>query len=604
MIATFRSAVALTAKELQHHALALSFIGIWSVLMVPFAFVIALSSGGTSFVAAGTGLAYYYGPIAVLLIVRRLVIQEYEDGTIRFLDALPAPAWLQFLVKAGVGWIASVGLAWLIAVPLLLFASMREFVTVVWFLQLMFAIALYISAWLALTFAVAHTGRFRHWIWMVVFLLMGSFLESDWQTWTWHAALGGGADATRHAAPWLGFAVTAGWAVATGLIALFLATFRGGSLPAAAFKSASTRERVNGASLVLALYLVVEVLPEAGPGTLNGHDTLPQASPLVHHAGDVGAWPSATRSALHDLEQLATLDPPTRVVLYADYDRPDPDAPGPRVRWKLWDRDEVLVRVRSEPTVADAARVIDAVLEQRSAGLATLAADRGFAADGLGLFVVEPANDRALAERRAALAVRQGLTAVDLEDWEAIRGRFGADIAAGVGAIGLTVLEGDALGPWLETHLLRVLPESGLASARLGRVNDIAGLTSEQHREAWWAALEAAADRRQEEISVIPEWSGEVALSEESWSNLDLAWWVEDISAYDVELVARPTDPVRGRPMTLEPTYRALVMPLLGSPTGETPTWFGAGDRVWVHLRTWEPLIGGWVTTPRTVVNP
>lgn len=605
MIAVVRSGVALTLKEVQHHALAFAFVGLWSAMMVPVAVSVSLANGGTSFAASATGLAYYYGPIVALLVVRRLVIQEYEDGTIRFLDALPAPAWLQFVVKCAVGWVATLGIGLGISLPVLAFATLRELVTVGWFAQLTLAIVLYLTGWLALTFAIAHTGRFRHWIWMSLFLLMGSTFEADWQLVTWHAALGLPADATRHEVPWSGFAITSAWTAGLGALAAFLATFRGGALPAAAFRSASTRERVIGTAWVLALEVVVEVWGEVGPGTLNGWENLEEARPGVLVVGEVGDWPAAARQALDDLEALAPLDPPTTLVLAADHAAPRAP-PGPGVRGDRFDRDQVLVRVGGAPTVADRARLVDVVVDQRSAGLAVDVYDRGFAVDGLGLFLAEPEGDRRVAERRVALALRFGLEADDLRDWGALRARLGPDLAAGVGAIGLEVAarlgSRQRVGAWLGTWVLPVLPETTLAPLRLGRVgSDLAGVQAEVLFPAWWEALRAVPAERAEEVAHV-EALAPTFSSADGLSPFDVGWSLSTPPRPGTELVVEPLDPLRGRPTRFEDSYRTLVVPA-ETLRGWTPTWVPATGSVWVHLRHWEPVIQGWIQSPRAELS-
>lgn len=600
MIPLLRSGRALLLKEVHHHALAFAFVAAWSGLMVPLALATAFAGGGTSFVASGVGLAYYYGPIVVLLVVRRLVIQEYEDGTVRFLDALPAPAWLQFAVKVAVGWVTVVGITLASAAPVLALAALRELVTAGWYLQLAFAIVLYQTGWLALTFAVALTGRFRHWIWIALFVLGGVALDGEWQLGTWHAALGLPADATRHEVPWAGFAVTAAWTVALAAVAATLATFQGGALPAAAFRSGSTRERVTGAAWVLALYLVVEVWGETGAGTLVGWEVVPEAQPGVRALGAVGSWPEAARDALDALEAVAPLDPPTTLILAADH--ADPAAgPGPGVRRDRFDRDRAMLRVRGEPTVADRARLVDAVVDQRSAGLAEHALDRGFAVDGLGLYVAERAGERALAEKRAAVAVQHGLRAADLEDWAALRDRFGADLAAGVGAVGLDVLarlgSREAVGAWVGAWILPVLPETTLAPLRLGRVGDeVAGVDRAALHRAWWEALEAAQEARGWQVTHVAPLVAALSV-EQHTSAFDVAWELDAEPPVGVELVVELLDPIRGRAMRFEDDHRVLRREVR-SARGRAPTWFRPDDHVRVHLRRWEPSIEGWLQGP------
>lgn len=608
MITVLRSAFALTLKEVQHHLLAVFFIAVWSVMMVPIAIVSALTAGGTSFAAAAVGLAYYYGPIVVMLVVRRIVVQEYEDGTIRFLDALPAPAWLQLFVKVAVGWTAVVGIVLGISLPMLGFAALREFVTFGWFLQLSAAITLYATAWLAMTMTVAQTGRFRHWIWLSMLVFVGSAdLGTDWQHYSMLAALATTADATRHAFPWLDFLFSLAWTGLFAVTTLFLAVFRGGAIPAALFKSGDTRHRVTGTSWILALYIAVEVFPEVGAGTLNGWQHLKTPHEGIRVVGDARLWPDAARDTLDALDALHPLDPPTDLVLAADQTRLD-TPPGPRITKDLWDRDELIVRVHGRPSTGDRARLVDMILDQRSAGMLAFAMDRAFAADGLGLYLAEPPGDRPLAERRAAIALRDGLTREDLGDWEALEARHGDDIAAGVGAIGLVAAESmgsrDKLGAWVGDTLLPVLPESTAAASMLGHVGARpAGVERSALHARWWALLQEVAAARADEIADLPDLEVTVSAPEDSRSNLDIAWVSANPLPLDAELRVQPLDPLRGRPVPFESDYRELVLPLRRQSQGQTVTWIDGTDGARATVRVWVPELDGWIVSGWTEVH-
>ena len=128
-----RAAGALAAKEVGHHWIPFLVMGVWSCLMIPITVAMSLDMGSVSFTSGAASLAYYYGPLVVFIVVRRLVVIEYVDKTNQFLEALPAPAWLRLAVKSVVGWCAIVLISSVYIVPLMSIAAYREFVTLTWF---------------------------------------------------------------------------------------------------------------------------------------------------------------------------------------------------------------------------------------------------------------------------------------------------------------------------------------------------------------------------------------------------------------------------------------------------------------------------------------
>ena len=268
------------------------------------------------------------------------------------------------------------------------------------------------------------------------------------------------------------------WTLWFGLAAL-LATWHGGAVPARCFRASSTRERVTGASVVLFVLLLIEVLPEVGLSRMSGWETLPSEHG-AHVIGDVGDWPRAVDAA----RTRAGVPLSARLVLAQSYEEP---GTGPRALCDQLDAAQVIVRVRQTPRAGDVARVLDCLVFQHGSGISSLPTRQHFAVDGVGLWAADPTGE--LIDLRAAVALREGLTRSLLADWTSLRQQLGPDLAAAVGAVGLRVLDDEEREPWLRDVVLRRVPWSTLALFGVGEAPDIASLTPEEHLERWWRAL-------------------------------------------------------------------------------------------------------------------
>ena len=598
-----RSAAALFVKESLHHGAAFFGLSIWSALMVPLALGAVLSQGGTSIMSGASGLTYYYMPCVIFLVVGRLVVTEREDGTVQFMNALPATLSLRLATKIAVG----LPLVWFInasmVVPLMSLSALREFVTLGWFVQVLGMQLLYSTCWFALCLLVAHTGRFRHWIWMsLLAIVMTESLPEDWQSWTWHASLAQSIDLTRHQFPWSDLLISFAWLGATTAGAFMLATFRGGSLTDSVFRGISNRERTTGTALVLALYLSLEVVPEMGFGSLHGWDSLPSHHPNVHYVGTVGDWPDATAAILEVVHDWAPDAPPSRVILSEDYTPTKVDLEPHLHADDRWDRDELIVRVSGPVTTGDKARLVQAILDQRSAKMLSLNPGIGYAYDGLGLYLVEQTDRRKLAQMRSAVAVSRGLRADDLTDWASVRNTYGADVAAGVGALGLVALESCGTSNAVQTLardlLLPVLPENtwGALQTAVFRSEDF-GCSTEQWHQDWWQRLQNAQDTRSAGLQAATEWMGTLESSGPDEPRRSVSWHLERIDPDRVTLVLNRSDPLRGHPI---PYSESTFTRTLHTTSGRTDTPYTPSDGLEGYLRVWSPelqghVISGWM---------
>lgn len=593
-----RSATALLVKESLHHGAAFFGLSIWSALMVPLALSIVLSQGGTSIMSGATGLTYYYMPCVIFLVVGRLVVTEREDGTVQFMNALPATLSLRLAAKIAVGlpfvWVINTAMV----LPLMTLSALREFVTLGWFVQVLGMQLFYSTCWFSLCLFVAHAGRFRHWIWMsLLAVAMTEALPEDWQSWTWHASLAQSIELTRHQFPWSDVVTSFAWLAVTTAGAFLLATFRGGSLTDGVFRGISNRERTTGTALVLALYLTLEVVPEMGHGSLYGWDSLPSHHPDVHHVGEVDDWPLAAKEILDVIHDWAPSEPTSRVILAQGYAPARTNLEPHLQADDRWDRDELLVRVNGPVTTGDKARLVQAILDQRSAKMLALNPRVGFAYDGLGLYLVEPSDRRQLAQMRSAVAVTKGLRAEDLTDWSALRNTYGKDVAAGVGAIGLVALEScgnsDAVPTVARDLLLPVIPENtwGVLQAAEFHSEDY-GCSTEAWRRDWWQRLQKAHDTRIQGLQAVTGWVGTLDSTGPDEQRRSVSWQLERIDPDRVTLVLNRTDPLRGHPI---PYSESTFTRELQAISGRTDTPFAPSDGLEGYLRVWAPEIQGHV---------
>lgn len=601
--ALLRSGVALLLMELRQHLGTALLLAMLTVPAMFIGLIFAMAQGGASVAAVGAGVVYYWMPIPVLVLMQRLVVHERADGTHSFLAALPPPMWLRLTVKLIVGLALLELMSSAALLTVLAIAWLREIITLAWVAQLVVQAGVYVAAWSAVTLAATHLGRFRSWFWLV---LLGSLELFDddtrWQAWTWLAALAAPTDAGRHAVPWAGLGVSAAYTLGALLIAYALAGWRGGALPAAWFRESSTRDRVAGASLVLLWMLIAEVLPEVGRPELHGWELVPEAvaGDARVRSFDPALQPHAVAllRALDHLDAWAGPGARTTIALTPEAHGPTP----PEAPVRVWDADDATLVLRvAGPANADfVARAVDGLLEQRSSGLLAHAADRAWLRDGLGLYLAELGQEPILAKRRAAWAVRDGLDRAALADWREVRRRYGADVAAGIAALGVRAWVDEAgearTGAVVQAALLT--PRSGGPASVLGLYRSKPDLGDEEAlRERWWQHVADATDLPYED-DALPE----VLLfrSPAELSNLDLGYTAAAALPAGAELIARELDPVRGVFLKDSPVWRSPI----AAPTGVVPTWAAEWSAVEATVSVWSEaqqahLITGWVEVSR-----
>ncbi|MEL6346948.1 MAG: hypothetical protein AAFV53_27795 [Myxococcota bacterium] len=579
------AATSLLRKDLQQHAwIALPLV----VLTMPAAaigFVLILAEGGASFVSAGLGLVYYWMPILVLIITRRIIAQEHLDGTQRFLMGLPPPAWLVVLVKLLLG-SAMVLLIGVTPTTLILaVASLRELMTIGWFLQLHVQCAAYLLAWFAVAASIAQLGRYRMWVWLSLFLLNIWMVDSQlaWGD-LWLAPLSDPFDATRAFIPWTNLATGLAWIIGGAGVTMALGSYRGGSIPAALYGPSSTRDQIAGASAVIGLLLAIEVLPEVGRPEMAGWETFP----TVEDRASVRL--SAERVRPHAEQLDAALRRLTaRLGRAIDYEAvlvPAPRTPlRPLPSTRIWRADDQRVIIRpNHPTsagfVADALR---ALLNARSDGQLQHDPDRRWMLDGVALAAAE-GEAPTIGPLRAAFAVEHGLTRAALDDWKQVERTFGEDIAAGVAAAGVEALTA-RLGD----------PDAGslLADAVLDQGGDLSRVDAAM-RDAWFARLQDQHQQHRSQLGDTPPLTATIWRLSRT-PGVWLRWVTDEPVRPETELRVEPLSPVRSVYFTGAEDHR------LRGEEGTVYTWADPQRAVDVTLIRYVPqmqgvIISGWET--------
>ncbi len=238
--------VALLRKELRHHGLAL------------FGFALLLAGGLTMSVAfvldehigtmltAGTAFAYYAVPLLAMFVNSRLVVLEREDRTHELLASLPIPPALITTLRYALGLliVEAAGVASVLVVAALV--TRHELVHPLWLLQVLVQVALYLFAWQSVAFFVAHVGRYRWVVWVAWMFLSeagAAVWPSLWTSWLWHGVLVDPIVHSRLAFPWHAVPAALLWGVGGLVGALWLATWRGGALPARWFRLTPGRDK-------------------------------------------------------------------------------------------------------------------------------------------------------------------------------------------------------------------------------------------------------------------------------------------------------------------------------------------------------------------------
>jgi hypothetical protein len=289
-VTLLRAVFALVTKYVVHHGPALFGAGVLTVAAVLSGWVLVLAEEQTSLLSAATGAIYYIGPMLVLFVVDRSFARDQVDGTSEFLAALPLGSALRLGVPFALGllWVSIIAEGILLSTAL--FATRREGVPFLWLLQLHAQCGLYLFAWYALAFGVVHTGRWRWLVWWLVFNIafgISGWAPEPFRTVFWHAVLADPIEQSRSIPPLDAVPITGAWALGGIALGLFLALWRGGSLPARWFAAADARQRsmlVVGAVLGPVLgSLIDETAPV--PDTWRRLDPLPAEHADIRVAG-------------------------------------------------------------------------------------------------------------------------------------------------------------------------------------------------------------------------------------------------------------------------------------------------------------------------------
>lgn len=582
---------ALLYKELQQHGAAIvAALTLVGSILVCLWFTALWEDEVTLLQSAHTLVAYVL-PALVLFVDGRLVVHDHDEGTHEFLAALPIDPVVRTLVRFGVGLVVIEATVTAVLLSTALVASRREGVPIAWLLQLGAQLGLYAAAWHGVAFGLAHLGNVRWLAWWTLLIsgtLAGTLFGASTFSVFWFGLVTDGPDRTRLAPPWDAVPLTLAWMAAGTLLAVGLASWRGGALLEQTFRPITADRRARQIGIGVALMLASSVLEEQAPreDTWVTLPVVPSARATIRVAASDGdpLWAVGTgaAAALDALGAEIGVERWPPVVLLRSRAEPGrravrvaPDDENERARVLLVDPDhpvDDLVR-----------RVVGEALVHRLAGLARWDADARWIADAAGAWWL--GTDRALLSERAALGA--GTASLATADWYALVARVGPDTASGVGWAGLIALEGalgreavlDRIGAVLAPDRATRWPD-GLVLRRTTRPG-WTGLDPERLAALWEAELGRVAapvipalpslTLATEEGAVLARWSvaaPEGAVLETAVVDGLQRDWLPD----DPTEVAPLPDDARELQLRVDPRSRVLGRIVLDTPTGQIAT--------------------------------
>lgn len=306
-----RALLALLAKELQQHTLAV-LAGAGLVLAVALARIgVVLESAGPSLVQAAGDTVLVALPAFALFLGERLVAQERSSGTHAFLDALPMPPSLRFMVPWALGALATSAVTAVVVALTAAIAAHREGIPEPWLLQVFLQTQLYALASFGVAFALTHLGSLRILCWWLFFVLVaglaGQGLDPT-RTVLWTRTLMQPLDAARAHPDHVGVGIAALWLAASFLVGIGIATWRGGAWPRALFRPVSSRGFGLQVLVAILAPLTFEVgfsmRPPESAAVWDAVPRVPVAGVDLRVAGrDPALW-AVGRAAAEDLAEL------------------------------------------------------------------------------------------------------------------------------------------------------------------------------------------------------------------------------------------------------------------------------------------------------------
>lgn len=579
--------LALVWKEVQHHLFAV----VGFVVLVLGGLIISLTftldQEMPTLLVAATGWVYYAIPLLCMFVFGRLIVQEREDGTHEMLASLPLPPALLGMVRwsLAVSLITPLSVIGLLGVAVVV--SRHEVIGGGWLLQLCGQVALYATAWCSVCFLVGHLGRFRWIVWLGGLELVWAIGEqwpALWGTYLWHGVLIDPITVTRLLPPWGAVPAAVGWTVGGLVGGLWLASWRGGVLPARWFEPGYARGTVVTAIAVC--WVVGTVIEQAadvsGPPTGSGGSALStevaaaEGKPLHH----VAAEASATLDAL--ASEIGVEAWPWALVVSARDLRAPTLADG---------ASPIRVAVDRAALEEDAIRgMIGDVLFTRTGAFVFRDPDASWVVRGAAAWLRPP--DRLL-PARAGWAV--GYTSAPPLEALSDLGIYVGEAWAWAGLLALEDLGGRPAVLAALGHVLRPRPAQHLLGAvtmrvtlRDGWLERVTGVPPDRLRDRWEARLRPLAAER-------PAWPALSRAPDRGTVIVD----IEGAPAPGDQLCWVTVDPLRRAPHWLD-NEDCLVLPDGASSVG---LLVDPRARVAVRVSRFDPAAGAPVSAPWTVLE-
>lgn len=531
---------ALLLKELAQHGFAVLWLGAATLVGLPVLVAVAhRMEGGSAFDGLGWFLRYVV-PMLMAVLCHRLVVMEYQGRTQLFLEGLPLSRARMVVVK----YLFGLGVTWGLVLLAVLLTQLVRAGAEPWDGRLLTNVLVRALGWswvvLSGFFLMGFLGRYRVPLGVLLALVVGwinSAKEVRLEEFGPFALVDSHFGFERDALPLGALAQTFLLGVSFLVLVALLACLREGSVAALLAQKMSQRERVFFAALVAGVMVLMSAVPDRRePMELDfgedAHSARVGAAEVQVSNARLAAEP-ARRLAHRVAQELSGAFeylglrsvPPVFITLRCD------------LKVDLFDRDVGMNRDgitvdanftapgwREEDFIAWLVRVAVLAETRRRAGLE----HKLWVLDGFPDFwfarqtrAVQPTpvRHRVLA-LRALYGTREGLTRGDLESWLRFRERVGPEVAGGVAASGLVVLERRWGAERCRAFLRRVLAtdvpkdiraalhETRFPPARLLELE--VGVELDEFVRLWSGELETARGQLRSELAALPVVRGEV----------------------------------------------------------------------------------------------